>query len=225
MIEYHKPIPVLSFPVNVPVGVAVEEPLVCITADSSFLSQPVYFEQGIPGAVKEPMLRKGAFERLQKAASFLPAGYRLLVFDAWRPYAVQKGLYDTYYEQLHKQNPQWSAEKLAEETRFYVSPPSTDIMNPSVHASGGAVDVTITDADGNMLDMGTAFDDFTSLANTAAFEQSDNETVRNNRRMLYNCMLAAGFTNLPSEWWHYDYGNGFWACFNNTEPIYKGILE
>ena len=38
-------------------------------------------------------------------------------------------------------------------------------------------------------------------------------------------MISVGFTNLPSEWWHYDYGTKFWAYFNNTDALYSGILD
>lgn len=43
--------------------------------------------------------------------------------------------------------------------------------------------------------------------------------------MLYNVMKAVGFTNLPSEWWHYDYGDDKWAQLNHTSPLYAGILD
>lgn len=63
--------------------------------------------------------------------------------------------------------------------------------------------------------MGTLFDDFTNRAWSNHFESyEDCEDVKKNRRILYNVMIMAGFTNLPSEWWHYDYGDKFWAYFN-----------
>ena len=43
--------------------------------------------------------------------------------------------------------------------------------------------------------------------------------------MLYNVMTAAGFTNLPSEWWHYDYGDNMWAQLTGGKPFYAGILD
>ena len=52
------------------------------------------------------------------------------------------------------------------------------------------------------------------------FEEYEKDiVVRDNRRLLYNVMTEAGFTNLPSEWWHYDYGDKFWAHF--TKPSEK----
>lgn len=225
MIDFMHPIPNAEFPTNKEVVNATQESLVAIPFGVQFINFPAYFRQGIPCATEKPMLRKSVLERLKKAASLLPQGYRLVVLDAWRPYAVQKGLYDTYYQQLQKDNPTWTQEQLNEQVKFFVSPPSTDALYPAVHSTGGAVDVTIADVNGKWLDMGTDFDDFSPLAHTAAFEGSDNETVQNNRRLLFHCMIAAGFTNLPSEWWHYDYGNGFWAHYNQCTPLYDGILE
>lgn len=38
-------------------------------------------------------------------------------------------------------------------------------------------------------------------------------------------MCNAGFTNLPSEWWHYDYGTRFWGFFTGNQALYEGILD
>jgi D-alanyl-D-alanine dipeptidase len=38
-------------------------------------------------------------------------------------------------------------------------------------------------------------------------------------------MIQAGFTNLPSEWWHYDYGTKFWGYFTGNDALYKGIID
>lgn len=225
MIDFTKPIPELPFPLNKNVPKINTEPLVRLSDCAQLVMNPVYFKQGIPGAVADLYLRREVYERLLQAASLLPAGYRLMVFDAWRPYAVQKGLYDTYYALLQHENPACTHEELAEKTKAFVSPPSLDVMRPAVHSTGGAVDVSIVNEKNELLAMGTDFDDFSPLANTNAFELAGDIYVRNNRRLLYNCMLAAGFTNLPTEWWHYDYGDGFWAYYHHTDPFYNGITE
>ena len=56
------------------------------------------------------------------------------------------------------------------------------------------------------------------------FENEKNEMVRENRRLLYNTMVGQGFTNLPSEWWHFDYGNRFWAFYKKKKAIYRGVF-
>ena len=65
--------------------------------------------------------------------------------------------------------------------------------------------VTIVDNFGNEINMGTEFDCFKDTANTNYYELNNiNDEIRNNRRLLYNAMLQAGFTNLPTEWWHFE---------------------
>lgn len=74
------------------------------------------------------------------------------------------------------------------------------------------------------VDMGTSFDSFKETAWSAYFEKNNsNLDARENRRILYHAMLDAGFTNLPSEWWHYDYGTKFWGYFTGKQPLYRGI--
>jgi D-alanyl-D-alanine dipeptidase len=88
--------------------------------------------------------------------------------------------------------------------------------------------LTIVDEQGKPLDMGTEFDSFKETAHTAYFEKQNGkqaEAIRENRRLLYHVMTAAGFTNLPTEWWHYDYGDRFWAYYKGQDAIYDGIPE
>ena len=77
---------------------------------------------------------------------------------------------------------------------------------------------------GEELEMGTLFDEFNEKTETDYFEHNDGETIRNNRRLLYNIMVSAGFTNLPSEWWHYDYLDRFYAYYNNCPAKYEGVF-
>ena len=73
--------------------------------------------------------------------------------------------------------------------------------------------------------MGTEFDSFSPVTSTNAFEKTNNEEIKNNRRILYNAMTKAGFTNLPSEWWHYDYKDRAWAYYKEKPAEYKGIFK
>ena len=81
-----------------------------------------------------------------------------------------------------------------------------------------------SDENGVPLDMGTAFDDFSEASRTDYFETEFNPAVQENRRMLYGVMTGAGFTNLPGEWWHYDYGDRFWAYYNRCPARYGGVF-
>ena len=123
-----------------------------------------------------------------------------------------------------------SDEELDKLTRTCVSMPSYNILRPAVHSTGGAVDLTIVGPDGETLEMGTGFDEFNDATWTYAFEPDSgtglvNDEARDNRRLLYNVMTEVGFTNLPSEWWHFDYGDGMWAQLKNENAIYAGRLD
>lgn len=74
--------------------------------------------------------------------------------------------------------------------------------------------------------MGTGFDSFSDKTRTDYYETNSIDlNIRNNRRILYNAMISAGFTNLPSEWWHFDFGDRFWGYYNNKPAIYEGVFD
>ena len=181
---------------------------------------------GMDNAECDCFVRIEVYELLKKAAGNLPNGYRFRILDAWRPFALQKELYEDYSLDITDQF------GLAEKTeadrnafiRKFVSDPVYDKDVPPVHTTGGAVDITIIGTDGNGLDMGSGFDEFSDRTYTAFYETSGNEIVKNNRRLLYSIMTDAGFTNLPSEWWHYDYGDRFWAYYNKRPALYRGVF-
>lgn len=182
---------------------------------------PKYYNRGIPGAVKDCYMREKVYQMLLKALVLLPTGYGIKIYDAWRPFEVQRFLYDEWVHKLITEN-DLDSESAEERAKQFVSAPGKDPQKPFVHATGGAIDLTIIDSDKKELDMGTPFDDFSSSAHTDSFENSDNEEVKNNRRLLYSVMTNAGFTNYPSEWWHYDYGDAFWAYEKGLKTSHFG---
>lgn len=201
----------------------------------SVLVYPAYFKMGIPGAPPECHLRLGVYNRIVYAASQLPSNFRLVILDGWRPFSVQQHLYDTLINLMEHNYPDISYEELASEARNLVSPPSNLDSAPSPHLTGGSIDLTLADQSGRILDMGTLFDEANPLSYTASLEgirllNPEQKVARDNRRVLYNVMIDAGFTNLPSEWWHFDFGNQLWAWYSgNQQAIYgatnPGSLE
>lgn len=186
-----------------------------------------YPKMNFQNATDKCMVRKEVYDKLKIAAKSLPDGIHLRIWDAWRPFLLQEELYNDYSQFIiEKYNLDLKTKK---EREFiiskFISPPTKNRNFPPVHTTGGAVDVTLVDENGKELDMGTEFDEFSDLTETSFFENSQNDIIRNNRRILYNAMIKAGFTNLPSEWWHYDYGNRFWAYYKNKPAIYEGIFK
>ena len=184
---------------------------------------------GFKNAVKGCYLRKTVYELLLKAQANLPKGYRLRIWDAWRPLALQKELYEVYRQDLISTFKLSTLPKNEQDNIIskYIAIPSENPDLPPAHTTGGAVDLTLIDENGNELDMGTGFDDFSDKAATDYFEgcEFNGSEVRKNRQILKSAMEGAGFTNLPSEWWHYDYGNENWAKYSKNKAIYKGVFE
>lgn len=217
---------------NVPIIENNEKMVLLNTFAPEFISvNPQYFIQGIQYAKQDQHVRETVANKLLDAAKKLPKGYKFLVWDAWRPIEVQKALFENYYKVI-KDLYGYPHEKVNLETQKYVSFPSVDNKKPSPHFTGWAIDLTIIDENSVPLNMGTDFDLFEREAHTDFFENSDNITsnnlsifdlVRFNRRMFYYTMINSDFTNYPNEWWHFDYGNQFWAVQKKCFAVYSGI--
>ncbi|SHE78332.1 D-alanyl-D-alanine dipeptidase [Modicisalibacter ilicicola DSM 19980] len=191
---------------------------------------PVYARQGIPGAVAECYVREEVYRRLLAAARSLPEGLGLVVLDGWRPWRVQQYLFETLYEAIRVHHPEADEAELVARTREFVAVPSTDPQAPSPHLTGGAVDVTLCDADGLLLDMGSLFDEAIPASHSDHLERQDDlderqRLARDRRRLLHHVMQAQGFTNLPSEWWHFDFGDQLWALYGGHDRALYGPSE
>lgn len=202
----------------------IDEPLVSLK-ERGFVISSQYYLQGMSGAAKDCYVRKTAADMLEKAREYLPKGYNFKVFDGYRPIKIQQELWDYFRSDIANSNPELSSEEIDRRTTLFVSKPSYDEQNPSLHNTGGAVDLSIVDDEGEDLDMGTDFDSFKTTSFTNFYEKDNsNLQARDNRRLLYHVMTQSGFTNLPSEWWHFDYGTKFWAYYKKTDALYRGIL-
>ena len=141
----------------------------------NFLKQAVY-------DCGECYLRKSTAEALVKAnEAFKQLGYRIKLFDCYRPLSVQKKMW-----------------KILPGTH-YVANPATG----SKHNRGAAVDLTLVDAQGKELNMGTPFDFFGKEAHHTYTEHS--KEVLENRKLLKETLDKYNFKSIYSEWWHYEY--------------------
>jgi D-alanyl-D-alanine dipeptidase len=101
--------------------------------------------------------------------------------------------------------------------RFW-APPSESAATPPPHSTGGAVDLTLADAQGQELAMGGAIDAIGPISEplhyaAMAQQQPDSqEAFWHGRRLaLTEAMQAAGFAQHPNEWWHFSWGDQLWA--------------
>lgn len=192
------------------------------------LLHPQYFSRGVKGALPEIFVRQRVALMLIEASHLLPQGSRLVIWDGWRPIAVQRALFDDYLSVLQRRHPGLGKDRLKAKVSAFVSFPSEDETCPPPHNTGGAVDLSIVDGDGEYLPMGTDFDSFSTRAQTRYLEgntsQKGNKACQCmlHRRLLYSIMTKVGFTNYPEEWWHYDFGNQFWAAMSGARAAMYG---
>ena len=127
------------------------------------------------------LLRPETAARLAAAnRDFARQGYRLKLWDAYRPLSVQK----IFWELVPDEN--------------YVANPAKG----SRHNRGGAVDVTLVDAAGRELEMPSLFDDFSARASRGSMEMT--AVARRNMNYLTQVMEKNGFRGILSEWWHFE---------------------
>lgn len=164
--------------------------------------------------------RTGVAEKLAIAQRLLPPGHKFFLRSAYRSLTVQRKTYQKTFDKIRKNNPEWSLDRLKEEVSKFVAP--LDIVPP--HSTGGAVDISIIGSDGKQLDMGTRIGQDTNLEKTRTDSDEISATAKKNRRLLIKIMTTAGFINYPTEWWHWSYGDQYWAAeLKKKYSIYDGI--
>jgi zinc D-Ala-D-Ala dipeptidase len=129
------------------------------------------------------LLRPDVAARLVRAAARLRGqGFRLRLYDCYRPPAAQRALFE------------------AAPRPGYVADPS---RGGSHHSRAAAVDLGLCAADGGELELPTDFDDFSPRARSSAVE-GVSAAARAHRDALRGAMVEAGFEPSRSEWWHFN---------------------
>jgi D-alanyl-D-alanine dipeptidase len=158
----------------------------------NFLKQKVY-------DCEKCLLRYGTLKKMLAAQKdFEELGYRVILFDCYRPHDVQKKMWAIF------------------PNASYVADPAKG----SIHNRGGAIDLTLADQNGKELDMGSAFDHFGKESHHD-YDQLTFE-VKERRKVLKTIMEKNGLKGIASEWWHYQddvtpyhkISNFSWRCKN-----------
>lgn len=159
-------------------------------------------------------LRRGLVQRLLFAEHCLPSGYRLQLVEGYRPRALQEHYFTGYRRELENLHPGLSSEDSYQLASRYVSPPDF-----APHVSGAAIDLTLVDGLGIPLDLGTPVNATPEASAGACYFAAENITgsARHHRQVLAAALEEAGLVNYPTEWWHWSYGDRYWA-FTQGRP-------
>jgi D-alanyl-D-alanine dipeptidase len=155
--------------------------------------------------------RKHVAEMLKQAARYVPRGYKLMVFSAFRSIEDQIEIYHRVYRRFKRRHPKAPKSVLRRLTNRFVHPP--DIKTPPGHSTGGCIDLTLVGPDGKELSMTKPYKWRTpkSRGVAATYAEGLHEDAQHNRKILIKAMTQAGFTNYAGEWWHWSYGDSCWA--------------
>jgi D-alanyl-D-alanine dipeptidase len=141
-------------------------------------------------------VRTEAADGLETAAAWLARerpDYRMIVLDALRPHRVQVAIWD---------------EVAGTPAALYFADPAKG----SIHSFGMAVDVTLIDPQGREVDMGSGFDEMSLTSHPAMNDEHLALGVLTaaqitERGWLHAAMVRGGFRGIPTEWWHFDFGD------------------
>jgi D-alanyl-D-alanine dipeptidase len=167
------------------------------------------------------LVRAGLAERLRAAASALPPGIGLRVVEGHRSVAAQQAIIAAYAVEVCAGRPGVSARELEVLTSRYVSP-----VDVAPHVAGAAVDLTLVDACGDELDLGTPIDATPEQSDGRCYFAADGigADARAHRELLAGVLGDAGLVNYPTEWWHWSYGDRYWALVSGAPSALYGPL-
>ena len=165
-------------------------------SNNNFIGRP------IPGyyANKAFLTREAADALLLAQRDFIKQGYRLKIYDAYRPQTAVD-----YFSA-------WAAdlEDTQNKSQYYPNISKSQlfadgyIAAKSGHSRGSAVDLTLLEIEsGNELDMGSPWDFFDPISWVENNQITDHQ--RANRKLLASVMMIHGFKPLKEEWWHFSF--------------------
>jgi zinc D-Ala-D-Ala dipeptidase len=122
--------------------------------------------------------------------------------------AAQQAIVTRYAAGLRERRPEVDAAELERLTSRYVAPVAV-----APHVAGAAVDLTLADPDGRELWMGCALDATPEESAGACYFDAPglDAEARANRALLARVLGGAGLVNYPTEWWHWSFGDRYWA--------------
>ncbi len=200
-----------------------QEPLVEIPSDIfAFVMPHPYQKLGAPYEEKSPFhVRKGVLDRLIHANQTLQqlrSGWKLQIFDAYRPVAVQQFMVNYTFAELVNAKKLNSAtlnatqrEEIWQQVYQFWAIPNLDLAMPPPHSTGAAIDLTLIDETGNAIDMGSQIDEISARSFPDYFANDKEHPYHDHRQTLDRAMRSAGFVRHWNEWWHFSYGDQIWA--------------
>ncbi len=194
----------------------VNEKLVDLT-DKKYRNEKIFFPYSShPYKFK---VREGLQKALFKMVEFLPKDIAVFVYNGYRPLKVQKEMFNKSFLREKQKNPSLTDKELYKKVSKYLSPVG-GVIAP--HCTGGAIDmVLINIKTKKLLPMGNVFE---ANKKSHTFYKYLSKEQKKNRKILLKAALRADLVNYPYEFWHFSYGDNYWAYYMNRKPLYNIII-
>jgi len=199
------------------------EPLVHLDVDTLGPRVRVWLvDLGVPVNETERLqLRAGVVQRLCAAAEALPPGYTLIVRDAFRSARTIWALYELYMGRLQARRPELTDHERDVSVRNLLAMPDDPV--PPGHMTGGAVDVNLGDDNGERIDLEVPESEISRKLQAPTFCSGLPSEIAARRQILYETLTRAGFHNYFREYWHYSFGDAYWAVRRVNKVAIYGI--
>ena len=167
-------------------------------------------------------VRAGLARRLEAADRALPRGIRLRVVEGVRPVERQRDIIASYNAELLALDPSLGHHNLARLSSRFVAP-----VDVAPHVAGAAVDLTLVDVCGDELDMGTAIDATPEDSDGRCWFAADGigADARAHRSLMATVLGEQGLVNYPTEWWHWSFGDRYWALVTGASHAVYGPVQ
>jgi D-alanyl-D-alanine dipeptidase len=179
-------------------------------------------ERRSDGAGDWAHLRAGVVQRLVRAQERLPDGWRWLLVEGYRPPDLQRSIFDGYAATLRRLHPEATQAGIRTAATRWVAP-----LETAGHVSGAAVDLTLCTGDGVEIDMGSPEAATPEESDGACYTHAPGlpATARRNRAVMIEALTSVGMVNYPTEWWHWSYGDRYWAMATGAAVARYGPRE
>lgn len=161
-----------------------------------------------PEDVAGMRVRSSLGARLREAQRSLPRGLRFGVAQGHRSPRAQQRIISDYTDTLRRLHPEKEEAEITRLSSRFVAP-----IDVAPHVAGAAVDLTLIDDRANPLWMGTEIDATPEQSDGACYFDAPgiDADARRNRTILAEALEGRGLVNYPTEWWHWGYGDRYWA--------------
>lgn len=165
-------------------------------------------------------LRKTVAEMICQAKKNLPKGMTFVVGDGWRPQYMQKEIFTWFIKHCSNQFPTWSKSKVIKKVKEYVAPLDGD--RASGHMTGGAIDLRLWK---NNRKIPMKSSKLTYQENAQSSQPKLPKHIQKNRKILFDVLSKTKLTNCEREYWHWSYGDFWWAKRGEKKTAIYGVIK